>query len=238
MKKENKLLIIAGLDPTGEAGLLRDFSVAQKMGVQAAGIVTALTCQSNQQFFHLQPVAAQELRNQLTSLGTPCEFNAIKIGMMGNEKLVAVLVKWLKSSKNRPPIVLDPVLQSTSGGTLLTIKGRKILWERLLPLCDLWTPNLPEFYYFKNVIASAAKQSSTRTSTLLKGGHSSSKIIDIFMSAKSRIEFIKKRWKQRVRGTGCALSTLIACHLAQGKSLEGSVKLAEKNFEPLILPKR
>ncbi len=230
--KNPKLLIIAGLDPSGGAGLIRDISVAQQMGVTAAGVVTALTSQNKKQFYKLQAVTATQLKNQLTAIGNASDFAAIKIGMLGSEKLVSVVANWIKISKKGPPIVLDPVLESSSGGVLLNEKGRKILWQKLLPLCALWTPNLPEAAYF----LSHFNEINPTTATLLKGGHANGPIMDIFMSQKAEIKFKKKKWKKKIRGTGCTLSTLIACYLTKGSTLVGSVKSAEKNFENFLIP--
>jgi hydroxymethylpyrimidine/phosphomethylpyrimidine kinase len=147
--------------------------------------------------------------------------------MMGNEKLVKILIGFLQKEKKYPPIVLDPVLQASTGGVLLSKTGQKLLDDKLLLFVSLWTPNLDEASVFSGLkIRSAADMEKgiealwkkRKIPILLKGGHlKGARVQDLFFDGKEKTWFAFGRHPHKtLRGTGCALSTLIACFLAEG----------------------
>ncbi|MBI2340053.1 MAG: hydroxymethylpyrimidine/phosphomethylpyrimidine kinase [Deltaproteobacteria bacterium] len=231
----NKVLLIAGLDPSGNAGLIRDLEIVHSFPLQAASVVTALTAQNEKKFFFLQAILPGHFENQLCSIAPLSQYRAVKIGMLGNEKLARILVRFIGKEKKRPPIVLDPVIRSSTGGVLLSKKGRKILAEELLPLVSLWTPNLDEASYFSGIeIRNAADMEKGvealwkkgRVPVLLKGGHlKGEKVQDLFFDGAEKTWFIfGRRRAKKLRGTGCALSALIACFMAEGFPLTEAVR--------------
>src|SRR5690349_21676354 len=114
------LLIIAGLDPTGNAGILRDFEIARSQKIKTAGIVSALTAQSDSKFYGMKKSCSSEIKKQLKALSPLNRFGAVKIGMLGNAAMIQDLAHHLKTYKGW--IVVDPVLKSSSGGKLMSKK--------------------------------------------------------------------------------------------------------------------
>ncbi|MBX7147772.1 hydroxymethylpyrimidine/phosphomethylpyrimidine kinase [bacterium] len=238
----NKVLVIAGLDPLGYSGLLRDTSMIHHLGFQSAAIVTALTSQTKTKFYKAQPANSTQLKNQLRATLPFSQYKAIKLGMLGNEKIVTTLAKTLKKNKY-PFLVADPVFKSSSGGTLLTPKGISIFLKKLLPLCHIWTPNLHEAsLILKRPVTSSEHMyaalfelyNTYHVPLLLKGGHLKSKIIDLYYDGKEIIEFRHKRVDKKTRGTGCALASLIAGFYAQKRNIKKAVIAAEQKLQEII----
>jgi hydroxymethylpyrimidine/phosphomethylpyrimidine kinase len=241
----SRLLIIAGLDPSGNAGILRDAEIAYSQKFLVSAVATALTAQSRNQFFSPNIVDSKTMKSQLDAVMPLSQWDAIKIGMLGNERIVRLINPLLKN-KNKPPIVVDPVLVSTSGGQLLTSKGRNE-FVKILPLVTLWTPNLSEAEKFygrpikdegnleKAVIQ---LQNQYQAAILVKGLKTKDKIIDLLFDGLSLTWFVYPRLKKLpVRGTGCALSTLIACQLGRKMRLEKAVIMARNLFEEWLSSK-
>ncbi|MDO8519417.1 MAG: hydroxymethylpyrimidine/phosphomethylpyrimidine kinase [Deltaproteobacteria bacterium] len=235
MKTNRKILVIAGLDPSGNAGLLRDLQVMSRFPLTPYAVVTALTAQTRRRFFKANVVSPSVFSGQLKAVSPIGQFSAVKIGMLGNEKMVQTLIRFLKSRKNRPPIVLDPVCDSTTGGVLLTSKGRKLLYEKLVPLVSLWTPNLAEASHFSGIkidsktrMINAAQKlwSKRKVPALIKGLKHEGRVYDLLFDGKNPRWFSNSLIPGRHRGLGCALSSLISSNLAMGKKLSIAVKVS------------
>lgn len=231
-----KILVIAGLDPSGNAGLLRDLQMIARFPLQPQTVVTALTAQNRGHFFSANVVSAPVFKRELDSVGP---FQAVKIGMLGNELLVQKVVSFLKQVKKRPLLVLDPVYESTTGGVLLTPRGRKLLWKKLIPLASLWTPNVAEASFFSGIriqsrpsLEAAAEKlwREKKIPVLIKGYLEGKKVTDLLLTGKKKIWFSSRRVPGRHRGLGCALSSLIASNLALGVSMETAVKRARREM--------
>lgn len=242
--KTNKILLIAGLDPSGNAGLIRDLEISYSFNLQPQAITTALTAQNKKKFLVSQIVASSIFKKQISSILPLSRFGAIKIGMLGNEQIVRTMGTLLKKTKRKPPIVLDPVFQSSTGGDLLTKKGRKELWNRLIPVVSLWTPNLAEAAYFSGEKVTTPKNMETvgdflfaqkKVPVFIKGGHLKGQIQDLLITKNEKIWFSYPRRKVRgLRGTGCALSSLIAAFIASGFPLVEGVIQARKVMDQWI----
>lgn len=243
--KENKFLIIAGFDPSGNAGIVRDLQVAHNLGLNPAVVITALTIQDHKHFYSSGIQTRGKFFAQLYAVSPLKQYGAIKIGMLGNEQIVMELVRFLKKEKKVPPIVLDPVLHSTTGGILLTQKGCRSLINELVPRASLWTPNLSEASFFSGIRittrmdfenAGQVLWKKYRVPVLLKGFMKGKRIIDLLVNEKGKtwLDYPKIKTKKNLRGTGCALSTLIACHLAKGQTLSTAVKKARMKMQNRI----
>lgn len=242
-----KILIISGLDPSGNAGLIRDLEVISSFDLKPACIVTALTAQNGKFFLDSQIVSQKVFTNQLLSVLPFSQYQAIKIGMLGNGQIVKTISACLKKEKKRPRIVLDPVMTSSTGGMLLDLAGRKVLWRELLPLVTLWTPNLAEatFFYGKSVKTPLQMEKAGNwfveqkgIPVLIKGGHLQGKSQDLLVAKgfKKWMTFPRIKPKtQKFRGTGCALSTLIAFFLAEGFPLDSAVVQAREVMQSWLL---
>src|SRR5215469_10141933 len=136
------VLVIAATDSSGGAGLTRDVRVLSDFSVDALCVVTAVTAQSDQQVTAVHHVPPDVVRAQLTAALATRQVGAIKIGMLGTRATVEAVAEALPASD--VPIVLDPVLVSSSGGVLLDDAGRAALIRLLMPRATLVTPNVPE----------------------------------------------------------------------------------------------
>jgi hydroxymethylpyrimidine/phosphomethylpyrimidine kinase len=225
-----RLLIIAGSDSSGGAGIQADLKTAQAFGVYAMTAITAVTVQDTKKVhaIHAVPPAiiAEQIRACLSDIGA----DAIKIGMLGAAATVKAVADALKKAARTIPIVLDPVLASTSGKSFLDARAIAALKSQLLPLATLVTPNIPEAKQLAGMrsakrqdaeAAARALMAQGAKAALIKGGHSTSATIDDVLVWKGGVEvYAFPRIKTRhTHGTGCTLSTAIACGLAQGLSL-------------------
>ncbi|MGH6873227.1 MAG: bifunctional hydroxymethylpyrimidine kinase/phosphomethylpyrimidine kinase [Rhizomicrobium sp.] len=225
-----RLLIVAGSDSSGGAGIQADIKTASAFGVHAMTAVTAVTVQDTRGVRAIHPVPAKIVAEQIAATLDDIGADAIKIGMLGSASVVKAVAAVLAKRARRIPIVLDPVMLSTSGRKLLTDKGAAALASRLIPLATLITPNLPEAGALtgergsrrpdaeragRKLIAMGAR------AALIKGGHATRATVDDVLVWKGGVEvYAFPRLKTRhTHGTGCTLSTATACGLAEGLSL-------------------
>ena len=219
MTQSPLVLAIAGDDPSGQAGLARDQEVLEALGCRFAGIRTARTAQDParpQQVWAEDPEVVKASLQRHLAAGPVA---AVKLGMLANEGVVNRVVSGLESFGG--PVVLDPVLESTSGLCLLKESAYPALL-RLAARCTLVTPNLPELERLGGMEA----WHNSETATLIKGGHDEGDwVVDrLVLSHGEEYSFRHPRRLDRApRGTGCALSSAIAGFLAHGASLENAV---------------
>ena len=241
IKKEKSILFISGLDPSGNAGLLADVQIAQRLGFKAAACVTALTAQNNQNFFKTQIVALENFKNILRSLQPLQQFSAIKIGMLGNAAIVNALVKALNNY--RGTIVLDPLNQSSTGGILLSQSGQKALIKNLLPLVTLWTPNLIEARQYlglsplsrlSSLDLALALYNKYGVPVYLKGGHLKGPPTDIYIDKGIELMLKQKRLPKKIRGTGCRLASFLACRRVDGILTKNRLVKIRQDFQQLL----
>lgn len=228
------VLIIAGTDSSGGAGLLRDAAVAGDLGHLAKCAVTAVTAQTNRSFAQSLPMTADIVAAQLNASLADQQPDAVKIGMLGNAEVVLAVASALKGRDL--PVVLDPVLASTSGAALLTLEGVAAMIEYLFPLCTLVTPNLSEAAALTGVggdgdlVRQAGKlRGFGAKAVLIKGGHGQGRqSTDTLFDADGTLPLSAPRLAASRRGTGCTLSTAIACFLASGHDLRQACDAAKQ----------
>lgn len=213
------LWLIGGLDPTGGAGVLRDWATAQTLApaFPTRTVVTVLT-QQGQAPAVSQALAVENLRFQLATGPVP---SAIKLGVVP-DTLVAVLEAFVRS--HRVPVVVDPVLNASDGGALGATPDALL---ELLRAATLVTPNLDELQCFGGDAAALAN--SLGAAVLVKGGHATEQgqVRDTLWSRGVAQIFERERWPgPDPRGTGCALATAIALNMAQGVALVPAVQAA------------
>jgi hydroxymethylpyrimidine/phosphomethylpyrimidine kinase len=230
------VLTIAGFDPSSGAGVTADIKTIAAHGCYGVAAITALTVQSTAGVSRISPVGPQELRDSLEMLAGDMEISAVHIGMLGSAKLAAAVADFLEGGQHGS-VVLDPVLRSTSGTCLLERAGTKVLVDRLLPLATMVTPNADEAAVLtdrtvasiQEMIDSAkALRRMGANHVLVTGGHLE-KTLDILHFPDGDVQTFKSdRLNSKfTHGTGCALSTAIACHLALGRSVPEAVLLAK-----------
>jgi len=218
---------------------------ADAFGVYSMTAVTAVTAQNTTGVYSVHPVPAKIVRDQIAACFNDIGADAIKIGMLGSAEIAAGVASAISKISRKVPVVLDPVMLSTSGRTLLSRDGIVVLKTRLLPLAMLITPNLPEATRLTGVRVSARKHAEAAgrelmqlgaKAALIKGGHGTSATVDDVLVWEGGVEiyaFPRIRTKH-THGTGCTLSAAIACGLAQGLPLSVAVGKAREFVQNAI----
>ena len=237
-------LTIAGSDPSGGAGIQADLRTFAALGVVGVSAITALTVQNSLGVQSIHPVPADVLAAQLDALLSDTPVQAVKIGMLGGADQVSAVAAALR--KYTPPnVVLDPVLASTSGVPLLDDEGRDALLTKLMPLCDLITPNLAEASTLTGTSVDTLKAMQAAgerlvsmgvRAALVKGGHLPDEPNDLLVDNEGHRQIYTDRRVDtaHTHGTGCFLSSAIAAHLARHFPVDQAVKHS-KNLLTLAL---
>lgn len=230
------VLTIAGFDPSSGAGITADIKTIAAHGCYGIAAITALTVQSTVGVREVSPLDAKLLRETLRELISDIKPAAVHIGMLGTGQIAESVVDFLKESQ-LTNIVADTVLKSTSGAGLLDGEGLTILRERILPLADVITPNAQEaatiaemtVEYVDDMRQAAKKlHQMGAKAVVITGGHLD-KATDVMSPANGEVQIFKSERQNSIstHGTGCAFSTAIACHLAQGRALPEAVLLSK-----------
>jgi hydroxymethylpyrimidine/phosphomethylpyrimidine kinase len=232
-----RVLVVAGLDPSGGAGLLADLEALAAAGARGWAVAAALTAQGAAGARRFEPVSEAMLLDQIEALLAGRERpRAVKTGMVGSGVLARALADRLRVPPlRRLPVVVDPVLAASSGASLLDAGGGSP-GEALLPLLDrawLATPNLPELALLTGDDVStdegairAARRLPARA-VLVKGGHRTGAAVDLLVEGRRVTRFPGRRRPGTARGTGCRLASAIAAHLALGAPLREAVRRAK-----------
>lgn len=231
------VLTIAGSDSSGGAGIQADIKTISAHNMYAMSAVTALTAQNTTGVYGIMEATPEFVANQLDCIFTDIFPDAVKIGMVSNAKIIEVIADKLVQygAKN---IVVDPVMVSTSGSKLLCDEAMETLITKLLPLGDVVTPNIPEAealcgfaIHNEEDMIQAGKVISQRLhgAVLVKGGHLVNDAIDLLYEKETVRWYKAERINNpNTHGTGCTLSSAIACNLAAGKSMDESIKNAKE----------
>ncbi len=232
-----KVLTIAGSDCSGGAGIQMDLKVMTVHNVYGMAVMTALTAQNTQGIFGIEPVSPEFLDRQLQACFSDIMPDAVKIGMISTEEQVEVVMQCLEKYKPAH-VVFDPVLSATTGAAFQNGKQAGVFLQKLFPYAELITPNLPEASFFvgREIKTEADMEMAGRDlgevfgcQVLVKGGHLVEKPADLLWSCGKMIWIKGERVENpNTHGTGCCLSSAIACHLAKGDSLEEAVKKGKK----------
>jgi len=235
VKPNSKVLIIAGSDSSGGAGIQADIKTVTALGSYAMTAITAITAQNTTGVKSIVSIPPKEIFNQITFTIKDIKPNAIKIGMLHSNKVIESVISSLKVS-NIKNIVLDPVMVAKGGTKLIDDKAIKILKDKLIKRVTLITPNIPEAEILTNtkvrskedmIFAAHKLIQMGAKNVLIKGGHLTSKIVqDIFVSKSDIKIFSNKRYKTKnTHGTGCTLSSAITTFLSCGKPIKKSCEL-------------
>jgi hydroxymethylpyrimidine kinase/phosphomethylpyrimidine kinase len=232
-----RVLCVAGTDSAGCSGSAADLRTVAALGGHGMIAVTAVTAQDTRGVLAVAPVAPRMVREQMAAVLEDPGADAVKIGMLAGAPAVRAVAGVLARG-GCWPVVLDPVLRSTTGHALLDEGGRRLLVERLLPRADLLTPNLPEAEALlgRKIRGLAGMIDAARRlrdlgsrSVLLKGGHRRGEAVDVYADASGTVLLRSPRIATAdTRGTGCVLSTACACFLAQRHTLPDAVRLAKE----------
>lgn len=234
------VLTIAGSDSSGGAGIQADLKTITALGLYGSSVITNLTAQNTTGVYVTEPVSRNMLADQLDAVLSDITPQAVKIGMVGTSSAIEIIVGKMLNYP-QVPVVTDPVMISTSGRRLLDESAIHALTDRLFPISALITPNIPEAevllstekkeIHTKKDMEEAVCQLSKKfcTSVLLKGGHRVEGADDVLFHQGLITWFSGKRINSpNTHGTGCTLSSAIACGLAKEMDLEKSILTAKE----------
>ena len=246
------LLTIAGFDPSSGAGITADLKVFAAFGAFGVACPTAFTVQSTQSVQRVEAVSPELVRDTLACLSDDIAMDGVKIGMLAEAALLRAVVAWLREYRRLfplAPVVLDPVLLSSSGRRLLAEEALPLLRSELLPLVSVVTPNLAEAAQLAGIpvgdreSAEAAagairEQMGPDGAVVVTGGHMSGMDgrpmpEDLLLPSQGRMTWVPGAWvdTSSTHGTGCAFSSALTAGLAQGLPLPDAVRGAKRYVE-------
>ncbi|WP_336278999.1 hydroxymethylpyrimidine/phosphomethylpyrimidine kinase [Bartonella sp. CB175] len=239
------ILIVAGTDPTGGAGVVRDIETAAHFQIKASLAITSINVQDDNHVVEIVPMSGKLIAAQMRIALEANPISAIKIGMTGTQEIIEEICNVLKDYPHIP-VIFDPVLVASSGGKLTTETIIDVIINELLPHVDLLTPNMGELallsqnslaFHHEEAIQQAKKLLSFGSRYILvKGGHANDPLaIDSLVNKSEVINISTPRLTVTMRGTGCILSSAIAAHLALNESIIESVKKAKTYVHTLLL---
>lgn len=240
---KGRVLIVAGSDSGGGAGIQADIKTVMALKGYAATAVTALTAQDTVGVKGVLPVApdfiAEQMRVVLEDIGADC----VKTGMLYDSEVIEIVAKTLKSHARGVPLVLDPVMVAQSGDRLVAEEAVDVLRELLIPRALLITPNLPEAEVLlgRSIAGLSQLEAAARDlqalgcrAVLLKGGHlpGSDTVTDCLVTGTGTETVVKPRVRTTsIHGTGCTLASAIATGIANGLPLEPAVRRARSYLQ-------
>jgi hydroxymethylpyrimidine/phosphomethylpyrimidine kinase len=233
--KRASVLVFAGSDPSGGAGIQADILAITALGAHPLSVITVLTAQDNDRVFSVHPVSAALLQRQAQTLIDKIEIAAVKIGIVGNRanaEAIAEIVGTLRLRQPDLPVVFDPVLASGQGDRLAAEDAIQAIGP-LLPIATLVTPNLPEAIALCGGDRRADRQAEALLKqgcrhVLIKGGHGDDEnVINRWFTEDGGRSWTWPRLPGGFHGSGCTLAAALAALLACGKSMAEALDLAQ-----------
>ena len=239
---KGRVLVIAGSDSGGGAGIQADIKAVMAMGGFAATAVTAITAQNTLGVHAVHPLPPDLVQAQIAAVLDDIGADAIKTGMLGDAATVRRVAACLAVAARSIPVVIDPVMVAKGGQSLLGAEALEAMRHHLLPLATLITPNLPEAEcLLGHPISDAADAARALLDTgakavLLKGGHADGpELTDVLADADGIRRFTMPRIDTRhTHGTGCTLASAVAAGLAQGMALDAAISRARAYVQSAI----
>jgi len=238
LKPKSKILIIAGSDSSGGAGIQADIKTVTALGSYAMTAITAITSQNTTGVKSIVPIDTKEISKQIEFTSKDIKPDAVKIGMLHSSKVIRSVIHSLDVIDIKK-IILDPVMIAKGGANLIDNDAINLLKNELIKKVTLITPNIPEAEILTNTIIKTKEDMIFAASLLIelgaknvfiKGGHLDSKVVrDIFVNKKDILITENRRiTTSNTHGTGCTLSSAITTFFACGKTLKKSCELATK----------
>ena len=239
-KRYRAVLSIAGSDSSGGAGIQADLKTFSALGVYGATAITAITAQNTVGVHSQLAIAPEMVQSQIVAVIEDIEPAVIKIGMLANADVATAVADAL--SRYSTPIILDPVMVSSSGHRLLSVEAEEVVKRRLLPMATLITPNIPEMEALTSMPLTTLDEKLAAAchlialgarAVLLKGGHEDGDIKTDILYQNSAESIITSYFSaptiatRNIHGTGCTLSSAIAAYVARGLKLEDAVREAK-----------
>tara|TARA_B100001057_G_scaffold198727_1_gene199285 strand:+ start:541 stop:1353 length:813 start_codon:yes stop_codon:yes gene_type:complete len=244
MRLKSKVLIIAGSDSSGGAGIQADIKTVTSLGSYAMTAITAVTAQNTTGVKSIIPIKPNEISNQIEFSAKDIHPQAVKIGMLHSKQVILAVIKSLNKI-NIKKIILDPVMVAKGGTKLISSSAISFIKKNLMKKVLLITPNIPEAEILSGIKIKSSKDMMEAgrvlinlgaKNVLIKGGHlKANKMIDILINKKLIKEFkTKKYYSKNTHGTGCTLSSAITTYLSCGKDLIKSCELGIKYVNEAI----
>ncbi|MBK9266925.1 MAG: bifunctional hydroxymethylpyrimidine kinase/phosphomethylpyrimidine kinase [Polyangiaceae bacterium] len=243
---QGRVLIVAGSDSGGGAGIQADLKTVTALGAFGATAITALTAQNTRGVLGVFPIPPDFIAQQMDVVLEDIGADAIKTGMLHSAAVIAAVASSYERNARGVPLVVDPVMVAKGGASLLLPEARKALVTRLLPLATLITPNLPEAEVLTGQTirsvdgmrrAAAKLLTMGPTAVLVKGGHLEGPcVVDVLLTHAGEHSFEDDRiLSTSTHGTGCTLASAIAAGIAQGLDLAAATERARKYVRQAIL---
>jgi hydroxymethylpyrimidine kinase/phosphomethylpyrimidine kinase len=230
------VLSIAGSDPSAAAGIQGDVKTFAALGVHGLTVITALTSQNTSKFFTVNPVSPSTVKNQIRAILSDFKVDSIKIGMVYDSQIIKVIHHELRQSNT--PIILDPILESTTGGNLLRYDALVAFKKFLMPMAFVITPNIPEAEKIAKVQIKSIedlKKAAVKIremgpkNVVIKGGHMKDhKVTDLLLENQTFHFFSNKKIKRENHGGGCVFSASLCVAIARRKPLVDAVRFAQQ----------
>lgn len=233
-------LTIAGLDPSGGAGIIADIKTFSALGVYGMGVATALTEQNTLGVTAVNAVSADIVYRQTAAVMSDICPHAVKIGMVHDVETIEAIARVIKEYRPQH-VVVDPVMCSSSGMQLMRESALQAFINRLLPLTTVLTPNIPEANKLSSLGLDANVMAQRGTAVLVKGGHregnekSDTLYYMVDGEVKQRIYTSPTVQTRNTHGTGCTLSSAIAAYLARGLRIDEAVTQAKQYLTEALL---
>jgi len=237
INKKPIILTIAGSDPSGGAGIQADLKVIALLAGYGTSVITALTAQNTLGVQGVLSVPPSFVKKQLQSVLSDIDVDAVKTGMLVQSEVISLVAQMIKKFKVKK-LVVDPVMVSGSGHSLLEGKAVQVLKDELFPIAGLITPNLSEASVLSGLPvrtlvdmkrAARVKKEKIRGNVLIKGGHLSGAAVDLFFDGASFQKITGPRIRIRnTHGTGCTFSAAIAVFWGQGLTLSNAIGKAKE----------
>lgn len=241
-----KVLTIAGSDSGGCAGIQADIKTMGALGVFGMSAVTAVTSQNTQGVTYIEELSVKSVTTQIEAIYNDLKPDAIKSGMLFSKDIILAVYETLEKH-NKAPYVLDPVMVATSGARLLKEDAIEVLIEKLLPIADIITPNIPEAELISGMKIESQKdvdescriiRSKGVKNVIIKGGHfeNSEESVDTLYDGQNHYELASSRIvTNNTHGTGCTYSAAIASYLALGYNMLEACKYAKQYITSAII---
>jgi len=240
-----RLLVIAGSDSSGGAGIQADIKTAQAFGVYAQTTITAVTVQNTLGVTDAHIVPVDVVRDQIIACLSDIGADAIKTGMLGSAAMTRMVADTLAEHASFIPLVVDPVMVAKGGSSLLEDDAITVLKKTLLPMAALVTPNLPEAEALTGILPVSEHRLRNAAmvfkvlgcnAVLFKGGHGEGDVVrdTLWFGGNFTNLEAPRQATPHTHGTGCTLATAIACGLAQGRAVPDAVALAHAYVQAAI----
>jgi hydroxymethylpyrimidine/phosphomethylpyrimidine kinase len=237
-QKRPVVLAIAGLDPSGGAGIQADIQTLSSLDCHCTPIISTLTVQNSCSLYQVHPVSSEIIEQQITVLSNEFNFSSIKLGALGSAENAAFIGRWiqkLKKTHQGVAIILDPVIKASSGGALGDNELRNALLNEVIPYCTLITPNEPELEILSsdgNGPAAIEQFTNLGVSVLVTGGHTKNTVKGTLENQLITGSGKQQYWEINAiegefRGTGCTLSAAIAGFMAKGLEVNTAIEKAQ-----------